>query len=347
MYKIDLNSDLGESFGRYTLGMDNRIIPLISSANVACGYHASDPVVMEKTVAMAKEAGIGIGAHPGYPDLMGFGRRNLDVTPAEARAYTLYQLGALDGFCRANGVKMQHVKPHGALYNMAGKDYALAKGICEAIASFDKELIVMALSGSELVRAAEDMGLRVAREVFADRAYEEDGSLVNRRKEGAMVTDENLAISRVVRMILEQKGHRHYGEGYSHPGGLGLRPWRRGEGTGLCGENSGGADRPGNSDLPPVGNCIKIPLEQRNLLQGRDLRQGTVPGAYFLRKGESRMDSDRKSVLMLHAAVMLFGLSAVLGRWISVPAVCVAGGRVVCSTLVLLILCRWKKISTG
>ena len=128
MYKIDLNSDLGESFGRYTLGMDNRIIPLISSANVACGYHASDPVVMEKTVAMAKEAGIGIGAHPGYPDLMGFGRRNLDVTPAEARAYTLYQLGALDGFCRANGVKMQHVKPHGALYNMAGKDYALAKG---------------------------------------------------------------------------------------------------------------------------------------------------------------------------------------------------------------------------
>ena len=205
MYKIDLNSDLGESFGRYTLGMDNRIIPLISSANVACGYHASDPVVMEKTVAMAKEAGIGIGAHPGYPDLMGFGRRNLDVTPAEARAYTLYQLGALDGFCRANGVKMQHVKPHGALYNMAGKDYALAKGICEAIASFDKDLTVMALSGSELVRAAEDMGLRVAREVFADRAYEEDGSLVNRRKEGAMVTDENLAISRVVRMILEQK----------------------------------------------------------------------------------------------------------------------------------------------
>lgn len=205
MYKIDLNSDLGESFGRYTLGMDSRIIPLISSANVACGYHASDPVVMEKTVALAKGAGIGIGAHPGYPDLMGFGRRNLDVTPAEARAYTLYQLGALDGFCRANGVKMQHVKPHGALYNMAGKDYALAKGICEAIASFDKKLIVMALSGSELVRAAEDMGLRVAREVFADRAYEEDGSLVNRRKEGSMVTDENLAISRVVRMIVEQK----------------------------------------------------------------------------------------------------------------------------------------------
>lgn len=205
MYKIDLNSDLGESFGRYTLGMDSRIIPLISSANVACGYHASDPVVMEKTAAMAREAGIGIGAHPGYPDLMGFGRRNLDVTPAEARAYTLYQLGALEGFCRANGVRMQHVKPHGALYNMAGKDYALAKGICEAIASFDKDLIVMALSGSELVRAAEDTGLRVAREVFADRAYEEDGSLVNRRKDGAMVTDENLAISRVVRMILEQK----------------------------------------------------------------------------------------------------------------------------------------------
>ena len=121
MYKVDLNSDLGESFGRYTIGNDDRIIPLISSANIACGYHASDPVVMAKTVAMAKAAGIGAGAHPGFPDLMGFGRRNLDVTPAEAKAYTAYQLGALGAFCKAAGVKMQHVKPHGALYNMAGK----------------------------------------------------------------------------------------------------------------------------------------------------------------------------------------------------------------------------------
>lgn len=205
MYRVDLNSDLGESFGRYTLGMDDKIIPLITSANVACGYHASDPVVMDKTVSMVREAGIRVGAHPGFPDLMGFGRRNMDVSPAEAKAYTLYQLGALDAFCKAHGVKMQHVKPHGAMYNMAGKDYALSKAICEAIYEYDKDLIVMALSGGELVHAAEDMGLKVAREVFADRAYEEDGSLVNRRKEGAMITDENEAIARVVRMIKEQK----------------------------------------------------------------------------------------------------------------------------------------------
>lgn len=205
MYRVDLNSDLGESFGRYTLGMDDRIIPLITSANVACGYHASDPVVMEKTIAMAKEAGIRVGAHPGFPDLMGFGRRNMNVTPAEARAYTMYQLGALDAFCRGAGVKMQHVKPHGALYNMAAKDYKLATGICEAIKAFDDSLIVMALSGGELVRAAQDMGLRTALEVFADRAYEEDGSLVDRRKEGAMITDEDEAIERVIRMVKEQK----------------------------------------------------------------------------------------------------------------------------------------------
>ena len=205
MYKVDLNSDLGESFGRYTLGMDADILQLVTSANVACGYHASDPLVMNKTIAMAKETGVRVGAHPGFPDLMGFGRRNMDVSPAEAKAYTLYQLGALDAFCKAHGVKMQHVKPHGAMYNMAGKDYALSKAICEAIYEYDKDLIVMALSGGELVHAAEDMGLKVAREVFADRAYEEDGSLVNRRKEGAMITDENEAIARVVRMIKEQK----------------------------------------------------------------------------------------------------------------------------------------------
>ena len=205
MYRVDLNSDLGESFGRYTIGSDDKIIPLITSANVACGYHASDPVVMDKTLAMAREAGIRVGAHPGYPDLMGFGRRNMNVTPQEARAYTLYQLGALDAFCRAHGLKMQHVKPHGAFYNMAAKDYELSLAICQAVKEFDDSLIVLALSGGELAHAAKDMGLRTALEVFADRAYEEDGSLVNRRKEGAMVTDENIAIARVVRMIKEKK----------------------------------------------------------------------------------------------------------------------------------------------
>ena len=205
MYRVDLNSDLGESFGRYTLGMDDRVSPLITSANVACGYHASDPMVMAKTVAMAKEAGIRVGAHPGFPDLMGFGRRNMAVTPEEAKAYVLYQLGALDGFCRSQGIRLQHVKPHGALYNMAAKDYELAKGICQAVAEFDKDLIVLALSGGQLARAAQDMGLRTALEVFADRAYEEDGTLVGRGKPGAMVTDEEEAIARVVRMVKEQR----------------------------------------------------------------------------------------------------------------------------------------------
>lgn len=205
MYTVDLNSDLGESFGRYTIGNDDKIIPLISSANVACGYHASDPVVMGKTIAMAKEAGIRVGAHPGFPDLMGFGRRNMNVTPAEAKAYVLYQLGALDAFCRVNGVKMQHVKPHGALYNMAAKDYTLSTAICEAIKEFDSNLIVLALSGGQLAKAAQDMGLRTAMEVFADRGYEEDGTLVDRRKEGAMITDENEAIARVIRMVKEKK----------------------------------------------------------------------------------------------------------------------------------------------
>ncbi len=205
MYCVDLNSDLGESFGAYTIGCDELVLPLVTSANVACGFHASDPVVMKKTVEMAAGAGIQVGAHPGYPDLMGFGRRNMAVTPDEAKAYVLYQLGAMSAFCRAAGLPMQHVKPHGALYNMAGKDYALSKGICEAIREFDPGLIVLALSGGELLRCARDMGLRAASEVFADRAYEEDGSLVNRRKEGAMITDEDLAIERVIRMIKERK----------------------------------------------------------------------------------------------------------------------------------------------
>ena len=205
MYQIDLNCDLGESFGNYKIGMDEEVIPLISSANVACGYHASDPIVMQKTIAMTKKFGTAVGAHPGFPDLMGFGRRNLSVSPAVAKSYTLYQLGALDAFCRTQGVKMQHVKPHGALYNMAAKDYELARGICEAIYEFDKELIVLALSGGELVRAGQDIGLRTALEFFADRVYEEDGTLVNRRKEGAVITDENEALARVVRMIKENK----------------------------------------------------------------------------------------------------------------------------------------------
>lgn len=205
MYKVDLNSDLGESFGRYTIGSDDRIIPLITSANIACGFHASDPVVMMKTVNMVKEAGTGAGAHPGYPDLMGFGRRNMNVSHEEAKAYTLYQISALGGMCKAVGVKLSHVKPHGAMYNMAGKDYGLSKAICEAIKEYDPSLIVMGLAGSQMVKAARDMGLKTAEEVFADRAYEEDGSLVARSKPGAMIEDEDEAIARVIRMVKEGK----------------------------------------------------------------------------------------------------------------------------------------------
>lgn len=205
MYRVDLNCDLGESFGAYTIGADARVIPFITSANVACGYHAADPVVMEKTVALCKQHHVAVGAHPGFPDLMGFGRREMKVSPAEAKAYVLYQLGALDAFCRAAELKLAHVKPHGALYNMAAKDAALAKAICEAVRDFDRELTLVALAGSEMVRVGREMGLFVAQEVFADRGYEEDGSLVNRSKPGAMIHDEDEAISRVVRMVTEGK----------------------------------------------------------------------------------------------------------------------------------------------
>lgn len=201
MKKVDLNCDLGESFGRYTLGLDDQVIPLISSANIACGWHASDPLIMEKTVALAKQYGVSIGAHTGFPDLMGFGRRNMNISAAEAKAYTKYQMGALMGFCKAEGVKLAHVKPHGAFYNMAAKDYVLAKAICEGIYEIDPSVKLLGLSGSEMIRAAKDTGLAYGQEVFADRAYEEDGTLVNRRKPGAMIEDEDLAIRRVIDMV--------------------------------------------------------------------------------------------------------------------------------------------------
>ena len=204
-FRVDLNSDLGESFGGYKMGSDDKIIPLVSSANVACGYHAADPVVMSKTITLVKEAGSAIGAHPGFPDLMGFGRRNMSLSFEEAKAYVLYQVAALGGMCQAQGVKLQHVKPHGALYNMAAKDYELSKAICEAVKEYDEEIIILALSGSETVKAAKDLGLKVALEVFADRGYEEDGSLVARSKVGAFIHDETEAVDRVVRMIRENK----------------------------------------------------------------------------------------------------------------------------------------------
>ena len=174
MYKVDLNSDLGESFGAYTIGLDNEVIAHVSSVNVACGYHAGDPLVMEKTVAAAKAAGVAVGAHPGFPDLMGFGRRNMVVSPKEVKAYVKYQLGALMAFAAAEGIRLQHCKPHGALYNMAGKDMDLALAIAEAIAEVDKDIILLGLANSKMIDAGKQLGLRVANEVFADRAYQAD-----------------------------------------------------------------------------------------------------------------------------------------------------------------------------
>lgn len=205
MKRVDLNCDLGESFGAYKIGLDGDVIPYISSANIACGFHASDPVVMAHTVAMAKEYGCSVGAHPGFPDLMGFGRRQMQITPEEAKDYIIYQVGALAAFCRSQGIQMHHVKPHGALYNMAAVDYDLARAICEGISEVDSELVLLGLAGSELLKAADDVGLRYASEVFADRAYNEDGTLVSRKLPGAVITDEELAVQRVLRMVKEQK----------------------------------------------------------------------------------------------------------------------------------------------
>lgn len=202
---VDLNCDLGESFGAYTIGLDAQVIPHVSSVNIACGYHAGDPVVMEKTVALAKEHGVAIGAHPGFPDLMGFGRRPMNITPAEAGVYVKYQLGALLAFVKAQGLKLQHVKPHGALYNMAAKDETLAKAIAQSVASVDSNIRLMGLAGSLMLKEAEKAGLPVISEVFADRAYNDDGSLVNRKLPEAVIHDAQQAAARAVMMAKEHK----------------------------------------------------------------------------------------------------------------------------------------------
>ena len=203
MKTIDINSDLGESFGAYSMGNDAQVLQHVTSANIACGFHASDPLTMVKAVRMAKEAGAAIGAHPGYPDLVGFGRREMKIAPEEVRALVLYQIGALQAVCRAEGAALHHVKPHGALYNMAAKDGKLALAVADAVAGADEGLILVGLSGSLMADAAKAKGLRFAAEVFADRAYEDDGSLVSRSKPGAMIEDEDLAIARMVRLMRE------------------------------------------------------------------------------------------------------------------------------------------------
>jgi UPF0271 protein len=212
IFRVDLNSDLGESFGSYTLGMDDQVIKHVTSVNIACGWHAGDPLVMDRTVKAALREGTAIGAHPGFPDLLGFGRRNLAATPEEVKAYVIYQLGALMAFSKANGAAIQHVKAHGALYNMAAKDAKLAAAIAEAIREVDQNIILMGLANSEMINAGKEMGLRTANEVFADRAYNPDGTLVSRRLPGAVIHDADLAISRVVRMVKDGKVQAVNGE---------------------------------------------------------------------------------------------------------------------------------------
>ena len=203
--KVDLNSDLGESFGNYRLGMDDRVLPLVTSANIACGFHAGDPAVMRKTIRLAMESGTALGAHPGLPDLVGFGRRKMDVSPDDVYAMVVYQGGALAAFAKAAGGWLQHVKPHGALFNMAAKDSALAEAVAQAIYDVDSSLILYGLSGSESIRAGEKVGLYTASEVFADRSYQEDGSLTPRSKPGAMITDEAAAIRQVLSMVRDHQ----------------------------------------------------------------------------------------------------------------------------------------------
>ena len=208
--KIDLNCDMGESFGMYKMGLDEEVIKHISSANVACGFHAGDPMWMRRTVRLAEEHGVAVGAHPSFPDLNGFGRRNMSVEPEEAKNDVIYQVGALSAFTA--GGKLQHVKPHGAMYNQAVSDEALARAICEAVLEVDEDMVLLVLSGSPWERTAADMGVRVAREIFADRAMNPDGSLVSRSREGSVIHDVEEVVERSLRMVTESRAVAITGE---------------------------------------------------------------------------------------------------------------------------------------
>ena len=198
---VDLNCDMGESFGAWHLGNDAAILPFVTSANIACGFHAGDPAVMKQTVRLALRANVAIGAHPGLPDLVGFGRRELAISAEEAFDMTVYQLGALAAVVKAEGGTLHHLKPHGALYNMAATNAALAEAIAEAVYRVQPELTLYGLAGSELTKAGEKLGLRTAHEVFADRTYQANGTLTPRRQPDALITDADAAIAQVLRMV--------------------------------------------------------------------------------------------------------------------------------------------------
>ena len=203
MARIDLNCDMGESFGAYRMGDDLDILDYVTSANIACGFHAGDSATMHKTVEAALAKGVAVGAHPGLPDLQGFGRRTMALSASEAYDIVIYQIGALAGFARALGARLHHVKAHGALYNMAAKDYRLSEAIAHAVHDFDPGLVLFGLAGSETIVAAARVGVRAAGEVFADRTYQDDGSLTPRGRPDAMIEDVEAAIIQVKRMVTE------------------------------------------------------------------------------------------------------------------------------------------------
>lgn len=200
---IDLNCDMGESFGAWKMGQDDDILPYVSSANIACGFHAGDPGVMRKTVAAAIRHGVALGAHPGLPDLAGFGRRNMDISPENAYDMVVVQVGALAGVAASQGGRLHHVKAHGALYNMAAKSADLARALAQAVYDVDSSLVFYALASSVQASVAKKIGLNVAEEVFADRSYQSDGSLTPRKQPGAMIVDADASIRQVLRMITE------------------------------------------------------------------------------------------------------------------------------------------------
>jgi UPF0271 protein len=203
MHRVDLNCDMGEGFGRYSIGNDEALLDHVTSANVACGFHAGDPSVMRRTVELATSKGVAVGAHPGYPDLMGFGRRYMELTLEQAHDLVAYQVGALAGIARSVGSELQHVKPHGALYNAAAIDSELADSIATAVQRVNPDLILLGLSDSELIAAGRRAGLRTASEAFADRTYQPDGTLTPRSHPEALVSDHETAAAQAVRLVTE------------------------------------------------------------------------------------------------------------------------------------------------
>ncbi|MFB4167790.1 LamB/YcsF family protein [Virgibacillus sp. JSM 102003] len=201
--RIDLNCDMGESFGAYKIGSDEKLLEFVTSANIACGAHAGEPNVMDRTVRLAKEHHVSVGAHPGFPDIAGFGRRMIDFSPDEIYRMVVHQIGGLQAFCTVHGVQMQHVKPHGAMYNLAAKNRDVADAVARAVYDVDSRLVLFGLAGSELLAAGREVGLRVASEVFADRTYQADGSLTPRGRTDALIRDVDAAVLQVEHMVEE------------------------------------------------------------------------------------------------------------------------------------------------